>query len=209
MRAACPRQAGAGRSDTCARCLWEILARDQATFSHIPLPVCFRIRSPSFCSPVSRRPRASCRYTTLQIRGSCPVRAGYKAVPAPDAPVIIDNDRALLIFVGCGYGADLDTGRILAVNAGAGNKTPADRGVRPCLFFQHNTVDHPGGSLFSATQAMVQAWQPMHLAMSITMPHLMSFRFLALARLRSRCMRIKGSSTGKLTLITNNLPIRD
>jgi hypothetical protein len=51
---------------------------------------------------------------------------------------------------------------------------------------------------------MVHAWQPTHLATSMTMAHL-TFSLLFKARLRSRCMRIKGSSIGKFFAILASL----
>jgi hypothetical protein len=57
------------------------------------------------------------------------VRAGCGAIPATDAPGIDDAHNSFFIGIGCAHGADLDTGRMLAMHAGSWKEPRFNMGI--------------------------------------------------------------------------------
>ena len=66
-----------------------------------------------------------------KIRGAGRIGTGHQAVTAADAAVVVHHHHPLLVLVGGGYRAGLDAGRVLAVDAGAGDKPPPHIGILP------------------------------------------------------------------------------
>src|SRR3990172_11189195 len=77
---------------------------------------------------------------------------------------------------------------------GRGRKRRRTFGYVPTSSFTTGRYTTPGGSWFSALQAIVQASQPLHFRRSITITHRRSPTGLRIAATSSRCMRRRSLS---------------
>src|SRR3990172_3986262 len=80
---------------------------------------------------------------------------------------------------------------------GRGRKRRRTFGYVPTSSFTTGRYTTPGGSWFSALQAIVQASQPLHFRRSITITHLRSPTGFRIAATSSRCMRRRSLSPSR------------